>query len=72
MKKRYNIEVDCANCAAKMEAAIQKLPGITAASVNYMTQKMTLEFSDGADTSKILTAVAKTCKKIDSDFSIDM
>ena len=72
MQKRYKIEVDCANCAAKMEAAVRKIPGITDASVNYMTQKMTLDFSDDADISATLAAIVKTCKKIDSDFSIEM
>lgn len=72
MQKRYKIEVDCANCAAKMEAAVRKIPGITDASVNYMTQKMTLDFSDDADISATLATIVKTCKKIDSDFSIEM
>ncbi len=70
MKKTYRIEVDCANCAAKMEEAVKKIPGVTAAVVNYLTQKMTLEFADGADTAAILAAVTKACKKIDSDFEI--
>ena len=72
MKKRYNIEVDCANCAAKMEVAVQKIPGITAATVNYMAQKMILEFADDADIPATLQIITKTCKKIDSDFSIQM
>ncbi len=70
MKKTYKIEVDCANCAAKMEAACVKIPGITAAVVNYLTQKMTLEFADGADIAAITAAVAKACRKIDSDFEM--
>lgn len=72
MKKRYDIEVDCANCAAKMEVAVQKLAGVATASVNYLAQKMTLEFADGADEKAILKDIVKTCKKIDSDFSIEM
>ncbi len=70
MKKTYRIEVDCANCAAKMEDAVKKLPGVDAAVVNYLTQKMTLEFADGADVAATLGAVTKVCKKIDSDFEI--
>ncbi len=70
MKKTYRIEVDCANCAAKMETAVAKIPGVTAAAVNYLTQKMTLEFADGADCAAILAAVTRACKKIDGDFSI--
>ena len=71
MKKIYKIEVDCANCAAKSEAAAQKVPGVAAASVNYMTQKMTVEFADGADITATLQAILKACKKIDPDFSIE-
>ncbi len=70
MKKTYKIEVDCANCAAKMEEACRKIPGITAAVVNYLTQKMTLEFAEGADIAAITAAVAKACKKIDADFEM--
>ena len=71
MKKIYKIEVDCANCAAKSEAAAQKVPGVAAASVNYMTQKMTVEFADGADIAATLQAIRKACKKIDPNFSIE-
>ncbi len=70
MKKTYRIEVDCANCAAKMEEACKKIPGITAAVVNYLTQKMTLELAEGADLAAIAPAVEKACKKIDSDFEM--
>lgn len=72
MKKKYNIEVDCANCAAKMEAAVQKIPGVTAVTVNYLAQKMILEFADSADIAATLQTITKTCKKIDSDFTIEM
>lgn len=72
MKRTYKIEVDCANCAAKMESNLQKLPGVAAAAVNYMTQKLTLEFTDGADTAAVVQAVIKVCKKVDSDFEIEL
>ena len=72
MQKTYQIEVDCANCAAKMEVAAGKLEGVSAVTVNYMTQKMTVVFSEGADVAATIQAVAKTCKKIDSDFSIEL
>ena len=72
MKKVYKIEVDCANCAAKMEIAARKIPGVTAISVNYMTQKMTVEFSDDADIATALETVRKTCKKIDPDFTVEL
>ena len=71
MKKTYPIEVDCANCAAKMEAAVQKLPGVAAATVNYMTQKMVVDYADDADIAATLSAIAKACRKIDPDFSIE-
>jgi len=49
MKKTYKIEVDCANCANKMEQAAQKTDGVKDAVVNFMTQKMNVEFEEGAD-----------------------
>lgn len=70
MKKTYSIEVDCANCAAKVETAIQALPGITAANINFMTQKMTLEFAEGADIPALLQTILKTARKIEPDFTI--
>lgn len=71
MKKRYDIEVDCANCAAKIEAAVAKLPGIEAVSINYMAQKMTLEVADTADMKALLASILKTGRKIEPDFSIE-
>ena len=47
MKKTYNIEVDCANCANLMEEAAGKTEGVTSAVVNFMTQKMIVEFAEG-------------------------
>ena len=49
MKKTYKIEVDCANCANKMEDATKKTEGVANATVNFMTQKMIVEFAEGAD-----------------------
>lgn len=72
MKKTYKIEVDCANCANKMEIAANKTRGVAAATVNYMTQKMTVEFAEGADIAATMSAVTKACKKIEPDFSIDL
>lgn len=68
MKKIYKIEVDCANCAAKMEEAVKKLPGVTAAAVNYITQKMTVEYPEGVSVST--DAITKVCRRIDADFEI--
>lgn len=70
MKKTYAIEVDCANCAAKMEAAAGKLPGVDTIAVNYITQKMTVTYGEGADPAAVLQAIEKTCKKIDRDFAL--
>ena len=68
MKKSYAIEVDCANCAAKMEAAVRKLEGVKSATISYLTQKLTLE-TEG-DPAELLPLVEKTCKKVDSDFEL--
>lgn len=67
MKKTYKIEVDCAHCAAKMEEAAKKTPGIQDAVVNFMTQKMIVTFEDGADVSATMQAVYKNCKVVEDD-----
>lgn len=70
MKKTYKIEVDCANCANKMEEAANKTAGVKSAVVNFMTLKMTVEFDDGADVASVMQAVLKNCKKVESDCEI--
>ena len=70
MKKTYKIEVDCANCANKMEVAASKTDGIKEAVVKFMTQKMTVEFEDGADMESVMKSVLKNCKKVESDCEI--
>ncbi len=70
MKKTYQIEVDCANCANKMELATQAIPGVAAATVNFMTLKMTVEFAEGADPGLVMPQVLKACKKIERDCRI--
>lgn len=70
MKKVFKIEVDCANCANKMELAASKTEGVKSASVSFMAQKMTVEFEDGADVVAVAKEIAKKCKRIDSDFSM--
>ena len=72
MKKTYKIEVDCAACAQKVEDAAKKVEGIIFLSVNYMTQKMTVEFADDADEKKIMKAVEKAGKKVEDDFMIEI
>lgn len=70
MKKTYTIEVDCANCANLMEAAAGKTPGVASAVVNFMTQKLTVEFVPGADESAVMQAVRKSCRKVEPDCDI--
>jgi len=72
MTKTYAIEVDCANCANKVEEAANKVEGVAKASINFMTQKMTVEFADGADDKKVMKAVEKAAKKIEDDFEIEL
>ena len=70
MKKTYKIEVDCANCANLMEEASKKTEGIESAVVNFMTQKMIVEFREGADPKTVMKAVLKNCKKVEDDCEI--
>ena len=70
MKKVYKLKnLDCANCAAKMEAGIKKIPGVTNASVNFIMQKMTIE-SDTDDFESLMQEVSKVCAKIEPDCKI--
>ena len=70
MKKSYKIDVDCANCANKMEQAACNTPGVKRASVNYMALKMTVEFQDGENAPEVMEQVLKNCKKVESDCEI--
>lgn len=70
MKKTYKIDVDCANCASKMEEAAQKTPGVANANVNFMMLKMTVEFEDGQEPKAVMQEVLKNCKKVESDCEI--
>ena len=65
MKKTYKIEVDCANCANKMEQAAKKTEGVKDAVVNFMTLKMKVEFEEGQDPDKVMQNVLKNCKKVE-------
>ena len=67
MKKTYKIEVDCANCANKMEEAAKKTAGVVDATVNFMTLKMIVEFDDGQEPKTVMQEVLKNCKKIEDD-----
>ena len=71
MKKHFKlIDLDCANCAAKMEAAIKKLDGVHDATVSFMTQKMNVEFAEGADPKATMQNVLAACKKVEDDCEI--
>ena len=72
MKKTYNIEVDCANCANLMEEAAGKTEGVTSAVVNFMTQKMIVEFAEDADPKQVMKKVLKACKKVEPDCEIEL
>lgn len=71
MKRNYKIEVDCANCANLMEEATQKTAGVANAVVNFMTQKMIVEFEDGQDPKVVMEEVLKNCRKVESDCEIE-
>ena len=70
MKKTYKIEVDCANCANKMEEAAKATAGVKDATVNFMTLKMRVEFEDGAEVKAVMQEVLKNCKKVVDDCEI--
>lgn len=70
MKKSYKIEVDCANCAEKMERAAKNTEGVKDAVVSFMSLKMNVEFEDGADANAVMKNVLKNCKKVESDCEI--
>jgi len=72
MKKTYKIEVDCANCANLMEDAARKTEGVASATVNFMTQKMIVEFEDGKDSKDVMKNVLKACKKVEPDCEIEL
>lgn len=71
MKKTYTIEVDCANCANKMEEAAKKTEGVKDASVNFMALKMKVEFDEGADEKAVMKNVLKACRKVEPDCEIE-
>lgn len=70
MKKKFKMQdLDCANCAAKMEEAIKKVPGVNDASVSFMTQKMTVDAQD-ENFDAIMQEVVKVCAKVEPDCKI--
>lgn len=72
MKKTYGIEVDCANCANLIEEAANKTEGVKSAVVNFMTQRMTVEFAEGSDVNAVMKNVLNNCKKVEEDCEIHL
>lgn len=70
MKKTYKIDVDCANCAQKMEDATKKTEGVKDATVTFMTLKMKVEFEDGYTPEEVMPRVLENCKKVEDDCEI--
>ena len=70
MKKTYKVDVDCANCANKMEQAAKNTDGVKDATVNFMMLKMIVEFEEGADPKKVMKDVQKNCKVVEDDCEI--
>ena len=72
MKKKFKLtDLDCANCAAKMEDAIRKIEGVETASVSFMTQKMTIEAAED-QFDRIMQEVVAVCKKVEPDCVINL
>ncbi|MBD5397514.1 heavy-metal-associated domain-containing protein [bacterium] len=70
MEKSFKIEVDCANCANLVEHAVAKGAGVKSVSISFMTQKMKIDFEEGAEIGQVMKDVEKTAKKIEPDFEI--
>lgn len=70
MKKTYKVDVDCANCAAKMEEAVKNTAGVKDAALSFMTLKLKVEFEEGADVDAVMQEVYKNCKKVEDDCEI--
>ena len=68
--KTYDIDVDCAACALKMESAARNTNGVKDAQVSFMTLKMKVDFADGADEKSVMKQVLKNCKKVENDCDI--
>jgi len=71
MTKTYNVDVDCAACAAKMEDAVKATEGVKNATLSFMTLKLNVEFEEGADEKKVMKQALKNCKKVEDDCDIE-
>ncbi|NJE45544.1 cation transporter [Massilimicrobiota sp. SW1139] len=70
MKKTYKVDVDCANCAAKMEEAVKKTEGVKDATLSFMTLKLKVEFEDGVNVDEVMQEAYKNCKVVEDDCEI--
>ena len=70
MKKTYKIDVDCANCANKMEQAAKATAGVKEATVNFMMLKMIVEFEEGQEPKAVMEEVRRNSKKVEDDCEI--
>ena len=70
MKKTYKVDVDCANCAAKMEEAVKKTEGVKDATLSFMTLKLKVEFEDGVNIYEVMQKAYKNCKVVEDDCEI--
>ncbi len=70
MKESYKIDVDCANCANKMEDAAKHTAGVKDASINFMMLKMNVEFEEGQNPKEVMQEVRKNCKKVEDDCEV--
>ncbi len=70
MKKTYKVEVDCANCAAKMEEAVKATKGVKDAVLSFMTLKLKVEFEEGAQPDEVMKEALANCKKVEDDCEI--
>ena len=70
MKKTYKIEVDCANCANKMEDAARNTAGVKEVTFNFMAQKMIVEFDEGTEAAAVMKNVLSACKKVEEECEI--
>lgn len=70
MKKTYKVDVDCANCASKMEEAVKKTEGVKDATLSFMTLKLKVEFKDGVNIDEVMQKAYKNCKVVEDDCEI--
>lgn len=70
MKKTYKVDVDCANCANKMEKAVKNTEGVKDATLSFMTLKLKVEFEDGVDPQEVMEKARENCKIVEDDCEI--